>query len=932
MKTMIKLSFTFTLLFLFVKLSLFAQVIESTPQHPTINDSVQITFHVDSCDCSLAGFTGNIYAHTGVLTTLSADNGDWKHVIADWNVDLPKAKLEKINSTTYKLHITPNVKTYYAISDTEKVTDLAFVFRNSGGTKQSANLYKKVYNPGLTINITQPASDAVVKLQDTVFISAESINLDTPEADSIALFIDDTLKKVAYTSTLEYNFIVENSGKHWIKATAFNPAFQVSDSLFCFVRDSVMISDLPVNVTDGINYIDTSTVTFVLHAPFKDNVFLIGDFNNWEPNNEYLMNRTPDSERYWITISGLEKGKEYAFQYLVDGNIRIADPYTDKILDPANDAAIPSSIYPDLKPYPTGKTTEIASVFQTGQPEYNWEVTDFTPTANTNLVIYELLVRDFTSAGDFKTVIDSLSYLKNLGVNAVELMPVNEFEGNDSWGYNPSFYYAVDKAYGTKNDFKKLIDECHKIGMAVIMDIVLNHSYSQSPMVRLYLDPKTGLPTDQSPWYNKTCPHMPWCWGFDFNHEKPATKKFVYRTTKYWLKEYKIDGYRFDFTKGFTNHVGDGMAYDASRITILENMYDSIKKVNDKAIVIFEHLSDNSEETVLANHGIMLWGKMTDKYNEATMGYNESSKSDFSGISYHQRGWSNPNLVGYMESHDEQRLMYKNITYGKEAGDYSTRDKNTSLYRIEAAASMFFTVPGPKMIWQFGELGYDISIDSSCRVCKKPILWEYFDDPYRNRLYQVFSALIKLRTEQELFTTTDFNLTVAAANKRIHLNSANMNATIIANFDVTESSIDPIFQHTGTWYDYFSGKEIEVNDLDGLIHLNAGEYHIFTDVKLETPHIEPAVSDVQDISYGTLIVYPNPTQGIINIDIPESGNLNFQIYNITGSLIFSSEINVQSNQSYSFNLMKDENKINAGIYIYQARNNNTLYQGKLLIE
>lgn len=904
------------------------QVIETFPKFPTINDSVDVTFNVDSCACNLMGYAGDIYAHTGVLTTQSADNGDWKREIAEWGSNIEKAKLQKIDDKTYKLKISPNIKTYYSLEATDTVTSLAFVFRSSDGSKQSSNLYKKIYKPGLSIDIIVPCSDIVVKMDDTITIEAEAVMIGVPDPDSIVLYVDDTLKTVSYTTDIQYKYIVKKAGKYWIKIVAENEDYLAADSIFYFVRDEVPIADFPDTLIDGINYIDTSTVTLILHAPHKESAILTGDFNNWNLSNEYLMNRSTDGERYWITIDNLEKGKEYAFQYVVDGNIRIADPYADKVLDPANDQYIAETTYPGLKEYPAGKTTEIVSVFQTNQQEYEWEVTDFTPVPVTDLVIYELLVRDFTAAGNFQTLIDTLNYLENLGVNAIELMPVNEFEGNDSWGYNPSFYFAVDKAYGTKNDFKHFVDECHKRDIAVFMDMVLNHTYGQSPLVRLYFDPLAGdygQPTSESPWYNEECPHSPWCWGNDFNHKSIATKTFVNRVNRYWIEEYMIDGYRFDFTKGFTNHIGDGMAYDTMRIKILKDMYDSIKAVNENTVVIFEHLSDNLEEKELANHGILLWGKMTDNYNEATMGYS----SDLSGISYKTRGWDGPNLVGYMESHDEQRLMYKNITFGKEVEGYNVRDLDNSLRRIEAAASMFFTIPGPKMLWQFGELGYDVDIDYNGRVGKKPIRWEYFDNQLRNRLYQVFSALIKLRTEEPLFKTDDFDLSVNSALKRVRLYSTDLNAVIIANFDVVDGTIDPAFQHTGKWYNYFSGDSIDITNVNDVISLKPGHYIIYTDKKLTTPPELPSTI-TEYMASGELGFYPNPTNGQISFQSHQSGLCKIGMYNMAGKLIYSQFIESVIDQEVTLDI--NRNNVASGMYIVRLEYNNTVKQGKLVVK
>lgn len=920
------------LISLFLPVWGYAQIIEVDPVFPVVANPVDITFHVNRCNCNLVGYTGDIYAHTGLITNESADMDDWEFVIADWNENIEKALLQKIDDTTYVLHITPSITEYYEITPEVIVENLAFVFRSSDRSKQTGNIYYQVYEQGLTVQFNEPKGNVVVEPDDTIFISAEAIAIGTNPADSIRLYIDNKPETVSYTDTIYYELIVSEPGKHWIKIEAGNDELTATDSLFYFVRNEVPVADLPAGVTEGINYIDTVTVTLVLYAPYKDNVFLIGDFNEWEFSNEYLMNRTPDEERYWITVTNLTKGEEYAFQYLVDGNLHITDPYTDKILDPVNDDSIPESTYPDLKPYPVGLTEGIVSVFQTGQEEFNWQVTDFEPASITDLVIYELHIRDFVDEHNFKTVMDTLDYLGELGVNAIEFMPVNEFEGNDSWGYNPSFYFAVDKYYGTKNEFKQLIDECHSRGIAVIMDMVLNHSYSQSPLVQLYYEGETGTTTAESPWYNQTCPHEPWCWGFDFNHESEATRTFVNRVNRYWLEEYHIDGYRFDFTKGFTNIVSDGWNYDASRIAILKAMYDSIKSVNPDALVIFEHLTDNSEEKELANYGILLWGKMTDPYNEATMGYHDGGKSNLSGISYQYREWDDPQLVGYMESHDEQRLMYKNLTWGNSSGNYDVKNLHTGLQRVEAAALFFFTVPGPKMVWQFGELGYDIDIDEPCRTCEKPILWEYYDYSYRYHLYKVFSALIKLRIREDLFETTDFSLGVGSAIKRINLNSFGMNAVILGNFDVISGSREGNFPHTGTWYEYFTGNSLELTATNQTIDLQPGEYRMYTDVQLELPDI-PTL-DIPDNTF-TLqpgLLFPNPTDGIIYLKPSSQGNAEFTLYSSMGQPVYAKALFTVPEDIIELDLNNSDYKLKKGIYFYTLQNFDKTMQGKLIIE
>ncbi len=392
-------------------------------------------------------------------------------------------------------------------------------------------------------------------------------------------------------------------------------------------------------------------------------------------------------------------------------------------------------MYPNLKPYPFGKTTNLVSVFQINEPKYTWQVTNFQRPEKTELVVYELLLRDFLSTHDYKTLADTLNYLKKLGINAIELMPINEFEGNESWGYNTTFYFAMDKYYGTKNALKAFIDKAHQMGFAVIMDVVFNHNFGQSSLVRMWWDEANQRPASNSPYFNPIAKH-PYNVGYDFNHESPATKELVSRALKFYLQEYKVDGFRFDLSKGFTqtnsgSDVGLWGQYDQSRINILKAYADSIWKYDSTAYVILEHFAVDSEEQVLTNYGMLSWGNMNYNYNEATMGWHDSGKSDFTRVSYKVRGFSKPHLIGYMESHDEERLMYKNLTYGNSSGNYNIKNLATALERIKLAGAFFFTVPGPKMIWQFGELGYDYSIEYNGRTGPKPIRWGYFLDVNR---------------------------------------------------------------------------------------------------------------------------------------------------------------------------------------------------------
>lgn len=592
------------------------------------------------------------------------------------------------------------------------------------------------------------------------------------------------------------------------------------------------------SLRDGVTAISDDSLGFVLFAPGKESVYLIGDFNNWQVSESYKMNK--DGDRFWIKIGGLQKGKEYICQYLIDNSIRVADPYANKISDPQNDMYIENDIYPNLIT-PSTNTAGLSMVVNTAPVTYSWKVSDFKLQEASNMVIYEILIRDFTEKRSIKGVEEKLEYLKNLGVNAIELMPFNEFEGNDSWGYNPSFYFAPDKAYGTSNDYKSFIDACHSKGIAVIMDMVLNHSYGQSPMVQMY-QKADGTPSADNPWYNQKSnfANSGAQWGSDFNHESQYTKAFVDSVCAYWMKEYKVDGFRFDFTKGFSNtpypasgNDSWGNPYDAARIKNLKRIYDEMKKRNPDAILICEHLADNKEEKELASYGIKLWGNINYNFNEATMGWGKNigdynkPKGDVSWASYLEREWTKPNLVSYMESHDEERIMFKNNSYGDDANpSYNVKDLAVGLKRTEAAAVILMSLPGPKMIWQFGELGYDFELNND-RLAKKPIRWDYYAVSERKALYDVYSKINKLRTTDPIFSTSDYTTDLVDNFKQILLRSSAGYACAIANFDVESLTATVNFGKVGTWTDYFTGKKLVVTDKNQSVELKPGEYYLY---------------------------------------------------------------------------------------------------------
>ncbi len=877
---------------LFFSNSAVSQVVTSAPALPNESQSVTITFDATKGTAGLKDYKGDVYAHIGVITDKSATNSDWKYVVAAWGTNVSKAKMTQTGSNQYQLSLTPDIRQYFAVPAGEVIQKVAMVFRSGvmvsgnyleGKDTGGKDILMDVYASGLNFVIQQPTKNQIFQPNSTFLFSANA----TTSAD-LELYLNNVKIKSLAGTNISNSFNL-TTGDYWIKATAITSSKTIADSVYIHVMGTQVMETRPAGYKKGINYPDSQSALLVLWAPNKQNAFVLGDFNNWQPATSSRMKK--DGDYFWLTIPNLVSGKEYAFQYLVDGMIKIADPYTDKILDPSNDPYITAATYPNLISYPTGKTDGIVAVLQPNKTKYSWQVAQFTPPASDTCVIYEALVRDFDTKHSFAGVASHLDYLKDLKINVLELMPVNEFEGNSSWGYNPSFYFAPDKYYGPADELKKLVDLCHQRGIAVVMDLVLNHSYGQSPFLQLYFVGTKPLSTN--PWYNvKSNFNNPDAqWGYDFNHDSPATRELVDSIASYWMSEYKIDGFRYDFTKGFSNNIKDattdswGSKYDAQRIYNLERMAGEVRKRKPGALVIFEHLSDNSEEKELveSGNGILLWANSNSNCSEAAMGYNDGAKSDFNWASYKQRNWNKAAAVGYMESHDEERIAYRCITYGNASGNYTTKDSTTAYKRAALTAALFLPIPGPKMIWQFEELGYDYSIDLGGRLGEKPVKWNYVDKPARTYLFRVMAKLIYLKKTYPIFRTSDFTYSLSSDLKWLKLNQGGENVLIFGNFGVTSATLNIDFQKVGSWYENIAETTFQVTNSSQSIVLAPGEFRVCSTQNFAKPSITTEVEILPKTESG-FVLWPNPVSDYLKI-VSVSPLSRIVVYSMLGSKI-----------------------------------------------
>lgn len=761
---------------------------------------ITIVFDATKGNGGMIGAT-KCYAHTGLITSASASDKDWKNVIGEWR-KAGQPELTSLGNDKWQLVI-PNMFEFYGVPETTNIKKLAFVFHDGpGGSKEGK----------------AASGDIFVVLGE------------------------------------------KTEGDIW---EAVEGVTSITKSR-------------PSGLKQGITYgADGTSVTLCTYAASRTEsakrVFLLGDMTDWKLSKDYQLYK--DGNYFWITLTGLTKGKEYRFQYAVeraDGvKKQICDLYSEKVLHP-DDKWEPKTADPTLISYPTkGADGGYVTVIQPGKAEYNWSsaTLNFKRPNKNNLIIYETWVLDYTTTRTFKGLMDRLDYIQNLGVNAIELMPITEFEGNQSWGYNPTLYFAMDKSYGKAEDMKAFVDACHQRGIAVILDMVFNHTTGQNPMAKLY--PWTSSsPTETelrfNPWFNVSTEvkHDNNDYGEDWNHGfEPAHEMFT-RVLQYWLKEFKVDGYRLDLSHGICGR----NTYDA--VDQLKDYYDKgVKAVSSDAYMILEHWGSSmgSDRPKLINYGMQCWANTNNAYCQTAMGW---LKDGDSFDEANQDGY-----ISYCESHDEERMQYKAKAYGN--GDLQTNEA-ARLGRVAENVAFNVLLNGSHMLWQFEEIGYDISIDQNGRTGTKPNpkTKGYFTQAERIDAFTKSAQVITLRT-QLMPSVFEGNPTASSisSGKALRTIQWGSNVFVAANFDVTGNQA--VTLPSGTWYDYLNGA---VKATNTTYVLAPGELKVFTSTAVKAP----TFTDIEKRDH-------TPIENVSTDEMPQSYKIlrDGQIYILRGDNIYT---------------------------------------------
>lgn len=834
-----------------------AQIITTSPVVlQRSSTGIVITYHADQGNKGLANLSASeaVYAHVGYLLPGAADS-DWKGA-PTWGTNTDKYKMTYVSPNTYTLDM-GTINSYFGITDATQVARLAFVFRNSTGSKEGktaegGDIFVTVYPDGeMSVELSSSLSSEAITSNSPV-----TFTLNCSQSATLEMFVGNTKFASGTGTTLTGTYSFTAPGDYVVTGRATTSSGAISETTLQLVR--INGTSPQKNYPGGVPKMGAITnsdgsVTFCIAAPKKSSAFIVGSWCDYAllSTNEMYYQDYNGFRYFWITLPGLANGANQIYYYLIDGQVKVGDPYANLILDPYNDKWISESVFPNLPPYPEKVGTVPLAVYNSKMNDYNWQVKDFKGVAQNQLVVYELLFRDFTGTegaangnGTVASAMTKLQYLRDLGVNAIELLPIMEFNGNLSWGYNTNFYFAPDKAYGTPNDYRRFIDECHKLGMAVILDIVFNQSDGLHPWYQMY-------PIAQNPFYNGSAPHA-YSVLNDWNQDNALVQQQFQDALKYWLTEYNVDGFRFDLVKGLGSNASYNATYNpstntfsgvtdaktnnynASRVARMKELHNAMRTVNPNAYFINENLAGAQEENEMATDGEINWANINDASCQFAMGYESGSNLQRFYAPLDSRTWGS--TVSYAESHDEERMAYKISQWGVAGVKGNTE---VACRRLGSVAAQMLMTPGAHMIWQFQEFGADQTTknsDGGNNTDNKKVIWSYLNEPNHAGLMQSYKELCWLRQNNpELFaqgscSNSDIMLSGWNGGRTIKLKAGAKELYLVVNPTLNTLNISVPFanSNTSTAYELKSCSYNITPSLSGnYVVLPAGGYAVY---------------------------------------------------------------------------------------------------------
>ncbi|UBF26505.1 alpha amylase C-terminal domain-containing protein [Kovacikia minuta CCNUW1] len=547
-----------------------------------------------------------------------------------------------------------------------------------------------------------------------------------------------------------------------------------------------------------------SPIEFNLFAPYNKGAALIGSFSDWK---EIPMKKGKDG--YFRVTVDLEDG-EYQYKFRVQSKSWFFEP--DQWVDVTD-------------PYATnvdGHSSEENGIVWIKDGErivdtYVWQHDDKPLPSDHELVIYELHVADFTGGeddpharGQYKHVVERLDYLCDLGINAIELMPVKEYPGDYSWGYNPRHFFAAESSYGSTAGLKRLIDECHARGIRVIMDGIYNHSEASSPLTQI----------DHDYWYHHEPRDPDNNWGPEFNYEHydenmetyPA-RRFIGDVVRYWIQEFHIDGIRYDAARQIANY--DFMHWiveEAKKTAGAKPFYN-----------IAEHIP---ETTSITNVDGPMDGCWHDSFYHCVLEHIAGDTFDLERLkdvldAKRQGFLGATNVVNYLTNHDHNHVM-------AELGDRGILGE-AAFRRRKLGAVLVLTAMGVPMIWmgeEFGEYKYKTPDQAK-------IDWTLLDGDLNRNLFEFYKGLIRLRKENHALYTENIDFFHENPDTKVlaytRWNDEGSRVVVVANFSdqFLAGYTIPNFPANGKWHEWTSDYDLESGNDELVIDLGEWEAKVF---------------------------------------------------------------------------------------------------------
>lgn len=527
---------------------------------------------------------------------------------------------------------------------------------------------------------------------------------------------------------------------------------------------------------------------FRVWAPYARHVFVTGSFNNWSRERHPLAK---EGSGHWSAdVDGAIVGDEY--RYLIhNGSQRLVrtDPHARDVTEEHDNGVISArlgGLRGDPPPW---------------MPKWN------------ELVIYELHVGTFdekagNARGQFQGVIDKLSYLQYLGVNAIEIMPIAEFAGDYSWGYNPAHPSAVTRTFGGHEAFRQLVTAAHELGIAVIVDVVFNH-FGPENLSLWQFDGWQENGKGGIYFYNDWRSTTPWA-DTRPDYGRQEVRQYIRDNALMWLEEYQVDGLRWDATAWIRDVYGN----EGDLATGITEGWNLMRWINDEidlrqrwSMIIAEDLRGNGALTRPTGEGGAGFDSQWDDrfvhpVRQAIITADDADRDMVAVAAAVVAGYGGDvfDRIIYTESHDEvangKARVPEEIAPGKADSLFSKK-------RSVLGAVLVFTSPGIPMIFQGQEF-----LESGWFDDHKSLDWQKART--NSGLLRLYRDLIRLRRNLEgqtrgltgqncevLFIDNEQKL---LAVRRWEFGGPGDDVVVVANFaNETRTDVAVPFPEAGVW-------------------------------------------------------------------------------------------------------------------------------------